>query len=245
MSHSPAMNARAAILAVALLAVAAGPSEFAYASDDAVFANYNSTNRVCESDGSGGFVCSDVSADQNLTGGVALGYIDGDPHLDAVFANESDERNRVCFGDGVGGFANCAEVSTDEDFSKAVALGYINGDQSLDIVFANLNDPDRVCLGDGGGGFNCSAVSAETRQTTAVALGLVDGDANLDAVFGDLGVNRVCLGDGSGGFVCNNVGAAILSTEGVAAAVLFLASREAEFCSGTIIDVIGASYLRS
>lgn len=31
----------------------------------------------------------------------------------------------------------------------------------------------------------------------------------------------------------------------VAAAVLFLASEEAEFCTGTIIDVNGASYLRS
>jgi len=31
----------------------------------------------------------------------------------------------------------------------------------------------------------------------------------------------------------------------VAHAVLFLASTGAEFCSGTIIDVNGASYLRS
>jgi len=31
----------------------------------------------------------------------------------------------------------------------------------------------------------------------------------------------------------------------VAAAVPFLASRDAEFCSGAIIDVNGASYLRS
>ena len=46
--------------------------------------------------------------------------MDGDGNLDAVFANFR-ERNRVCLGDGAGGFT-CVDVSIDTDFSRGVAL---------------------------------------------------------------------------------------------------------------------------
>ena len=44
--------------------------------------------------------------------GVALGLLDGYSNLDAVFANNG-EVNRVCLGDGMGGFSSCADVSAD------------------------------------------------------------------------------------------------------------------------------------
>jgi carbon monoxide dehydrogenase subunit G len=171
---------------------------------DAVFANYNETNRVCLGDGSGGFTCSDVSADVNWSFGVALGFVDGDTNLDAVFANF--QTNRVCLGDGSGGFT-CSDVSPEMDNSKDVSLGFVNGDTNLDAVFANYNEANRVCLGDGSGGFTCSDVGPYTNLSFGVALGFVDGDTNLDAVFANYNeANRVCLGDGSGGFTCSDVG---------------------------------------
>ena len=75
----------------------------------------------------------------------------------AVFANNF-EINRVCLGDGVGGFA-CSDVGTDTGESYGVALGYVNVDANLDAVFANRKQINRVCLGDGAGGFSCREVS--------------------------------------------------------------------------------------
>ena len=181
---------------------------------DAVFANgldISQANRVCLGDGMGGFTCSDISMDANETAGVALGDVNGDANLDAVFATGffSAEENRVCLGDGTGGFT-CSAVSADTNFTLNVALGDVNGDANLDAVFANAGGAtNRVCLGDGMGGFTCSDVSMDTNISLGVALGYVDGDANLDAVFANGGLtteaNQVCLGDGTGGFTCSDV----------------------------------------
>jgi len=127
--------------------------------------------------------------------------LDKDNNADTVFANAS-QVNRVCLGDGSGGFSSCSNVSADTNQSTGVAVGFIDGDSNLDAVFANFEQVNRVCLGDGSGGFSsCSNVSADTNQSAGVALGFIDGDSNLDAVFANASqVNRVCLGDGSGGF---------------------------------------------
>ena len=194
-------------LIVSVLVVALGTFGMASASDDVVFASfYDQTNRVCLSDGIGGFTCRDVSADANDTWAVALGLIDGDPFLDVVLAN-LDQVNRVCFGDGFGGFIDCADVSADINVSNGVALGLIDGDQNLDAIFAEQSERNRVCLGDGLGGFTCSDVSADTNRSNGVALGFVNGDVNLDLVVanGSGQANRLCLGDGSGGFTCSDL----------------------------------------
>ena len=98
---------------------------------DAVFANFSNPhvpnlqgpNRICLGDGTGGFTCSDVSPDFNISYDVALGDVNGDTSLDAVFAN-LDEPNRICLGDGTGGFT-CSDVSDDTNDSLDVALGAI------------------------------------------------------------------------------------------------------------------------
>jgi hypothetical protein len=59
----------------------------------------------------------------NTSNDVALGFVDGDSNLDAVFANAGGSpENRACLGDGSGSFA-CSGVSTDANTSTAVALG--------------------------------------------------------------------------------------------------------------------------
>ena len=184
---------------------------------DAVFAN-RGTNRVCLGNDAGGSACRDASTDMNTTEGVALGFVDGDPHLDAVFGNAGvAETNRVCLGNGAGGFA-CSDVSTDLDNSRDVALGLVDGNQDLDAVFGNFLEPNRLCRGNGNGGFlPCSNISADMNRTEGVALGLVDGNSTLDAVFANFGQrNRVCLGDGNGGFACSDVSVDSNESTGVA-----------------------------
>jgi hypothetical protein len=141
---------------------------------DAVFANVTDStvegdsNRLCLGDGSGGFTCGDVSSDTNITRGVALGDIDGDGDLDAVFANFA-QQNRVCVVDGSGRIA-CSDVSSDTNDTQGVALGDIDGDGDLDAVFANSRQPNRVCLGDKLGGFVCNSTSDEADDTPGVAV---------------------------------------------------------------------------
>lgn len=160
-------------------------------------------NQVCLADGRGGFAgCSDVSEDEGFSFKPALGDLDGDGALDAVFAMSLFEPNRICLGDGKGGFSGCAEVSSDAFDSTGVALGDVNGDGGLDAVFANSGDPSRVCLGTGSGGFtDCRNVSSFAGDATAVALGDLDGDGRQDGVLAVGGApNQACLGDGAGGF---------------------------------------------
>ena len=169
-----------------------------------------------------------MSADTNNSRGLALGDVNGDGNLDAVFANEN-QANRVCLGDGDGTFDDvpCANISADTNFSFGVSLGDVNGDGDLDALFANNDgisgEVNRVCLGDGDGTFDdvpCANISADTNDSFGLALGDVNGDGDLDAVFANNGVaNRVCLGDGDGTFDgggCSDISADANVSVGVA-----------------------------
>ncbi|MCH8316638.1 MAG: VCBS repeat-containing protein, partial [Planctomycetes bacterium] len=68
-----------------------------------------------------GITTLSVSTDTNNTRGVVLGDVDGDGDLDVVFANFG-EKNRVCLGDGNGGFV-CTDLSSDTSSTIGVALG--------------------------------------------------------------------------------------------------------------------------
>ena len=140
--------------------------------------------------------------------------LNGDGFVDAVFTAKQDF-NQVCYGDGTGAFTSCVDVKGAGQFlmsntfnTTAAALGDWDGD--LDIVFAINNDPNRVCLNDGGGDFNsgtgCVDLHAAVFDSEDVAVGDIDGDTFLDIVFangGDAGAptnrqNQVCFG-GNGG----------------------------------------------
>ncbi len=205
---------------VAVGLINADPFPDAVFADDPSLPNFPARNRVCLGDGAGGFSCSDVSDDTNRSLGVALGHVNADAHLDAIFANLTT-RNRACLGNGAGGFT-CVDVDTDSDPSLAVALGHVNADPYLGAVFANGFEPNKVCLGDGGGGFICAPVSPDAANSTDVALGHVDADPHLDAVFSnnsgpfDPLPSRVCLGDGTGGFTCSDLAPGTAGRSGVA-----------------------------
>lgn len=100
-------------------------------------------NAVClgNGDGSGGFSCSNVNSDTNFTSDVALGFINGDADLDAVFSNWGNAKpNRVCLGNGSGVFS-CSDIIGEIGSSRQVALGLLDGDVNLDAVFANFGSP--------------------------------------------------------------------------------------------------------
>lgn len=184
---------------------------------DAVFAMSGSTpvNRLCLGDGAleVTLTCSDIVSAQNADSfGVALGDIDGDGNLDAVFATRSGtSRSVACLGDGTD-LSDCSEIAGTERNALDVALGDVNNDGNLDAVFANrspLSTLNTVCLGNGATSvaFTCADVSNDAHLSAGVALGDVDNDGNVDAVFANLfDTNRVCLGDGTGSLDdCSNV----------------------------------------
>ena len=204
------------LLPLLLIFILSPYASLTHASLNTIFANFDQPNRTCLGDGTGGFTCSDVSADTDDSSDVALDDVNGDTFLDAVFANTNFDANRVCLGDGTGGFT-CSNVSADTNSSFGVALGDVNGDTFLDAVFTNFFDFNRICLGDGAGGFTCSDVSADINNSSGVALGDVNGDTFLDAVFANFfDSNRVCLGDGADGFTCSDVSADTNDSRGVA-----------------------------
>ena len=171
---------------------------------DAVFANSDegaisgggAANVVCLNRRSGDDVdCRAISSDTQETIGVALGDVDGDGDLDAVFANRT-EHNAVCLNDD--GFASdqpCRKIASAENGSRGVALGNVDGDGDLDAVFANgePNWTNTVCLNDGGFAERqpCDPIGTNNNQSFRVALGDVDDDGDLDAVFANGGFARL------------------------------------------------------
>ncbi len=169
-----------------------------------------SPNTVWLNDGTGRFTDSGQLLGEEFehTGAVALGDLDGDGDLDAIFGNEP--LSTVWLNNGAGGFSKHGEYQMMPDSmgymaSKAVSLGDVNGDGSLDVFVGNccrgeygISGPstgyirkgygdsyNTVWLNDGSGRFTDSGQLLGNESTLAVALGDVDGDGDLDAFVGN------------------------------------------------------------
>lgn len=150
---------------------------------DAMFANVERLpgvdpqhNRACLGNGHGTFVCHDISPHAERSVRVALGDLDGDKDLDAVFANTNQQPNRACFNTGSGSF-ECHQIDSARFASSDVALVDLDGDKTLDVVFASSChvghrvEPNRACLNTGAGAFSCGDVSGDLTASSSVAVG--------------------------------------------------------------------------
>lgn len=114
---------------------------------------------------------------------IALGPIDGDPHIDLLTVSDNGEISvRMGLGDGTFG----SGVGTSVVASLCgLVLGDINGDSLLDLAVTLYNSNQIQALtGDGNGDFTLSDVRTVTRLSTHCrpALADVDADDLLDLV---------------------------------------------------------------
>jgi len=90
---------------------------------DAVFSKKSWFSAACLNNGTGSFSCHDVGSaevDKHNSNDVALADINGDGHIDAVFANKREESDHACLNDGTGVFT-CGAVGSEDTGSAAVA----------------------------------------------------------------------------------------------------------------------------
>ncbi len=143
--------------------------------------------------------------------------------LDLVFANYSNQRNRICLNDGMSPPTyTCADVSTDAFDTIGVDIAELDGNPGADIAFANRNQRNRICLNSGVGTFTCSDVNTQSNNSLDVAVGDFDGVNGIDFAIANFTSteNKVCLNNGSGSFTCSNVSTDGNDTRSVAAANL-------------------------
>lgn len=115
---------------------------------------------------------------------VALGDLDNDGDLDAIFATL--EAEAVWLNDGQGNFSpHPTAPAFGAGASLDVALGDLNGDGFFDAVVVNTDgEPETVWLNDGTGAFfpHPTTPAFGSQDSTSVAIGDVDGDLDLDVV---------------------------------------------------------------
>jgi uncharacterized repeat protein (TIGR01451 family) len=98
-------------------------------------------NRVWLNDGAGNFSDSGQRLGNAFTQGAALGDVDGDGDLDAVFAGD----DQVWLNDGTGNFSE-GERPLGHAGGYGLALGDLDGDGDLDAIFAGGRDGSEIWL---------------------------------------------------------------------------------------------------
>ena len=163
---------------------------------DLVAGNLGQANRAYINDGVGDpfdtlVEGTDISADTDITKGIALGDLDRDGDLDVVVANGASpiptEPNRLYLNDGVGDPFDTAsgfDVSADSDTTSAVVLADLDRDGDLDVVASNHGSLSRLYL-NGSTPAPIAGLSDNTQRfggntTISAALGDMDGDGDLD-----------------------------------------------------------------
>lgn len=140
--------------------------------------------------------------------GLAVGDIDGDGDLDAIYGNHSGG-NTVFTNDGSGNFSDSGQ-SLDTNDTDAVELADIDGDGDLDAIFLNKGAGDTVWRNNGSGVFTDTGQSLGNNDGTGAAVADFDLDGDLDFVTANLdAANRLWLNNGSGTFTMStqNLGA--------------------------------------
>ncbi|MBN1665848.1 MAG: PD40 domain-containing protein [Anaerolineales bacterium] len=137
---------------------------------------------------------------------AALGDLDGDGDLDAVFANPMSNAAAVWLNDGHGTFVDTGQQLT--QYGHGVVLADFDHDSDLDtfITCHNFIKPRSIYLNDGNAIFQDTAQDLGDKSISGVDLNLIDlnNDGNLDVhvVYFDFDglPDKVYLNDGTGTF---------------------------------------------
>jgi hypothetical protein len=161
------------------------------------------------------FVAQGAGYGPAVTFQIALGDLDGDGDLDAVFANQGMTPSRVLLNDGHGVYAYTSQLLTAQ--GHGAALGDLDADGDLDLVIACASlggpgNPSKVYLNDGRAAFadTNQALGDTMLSGNLVQLADVDGDGDLDAFIafltipGRVFVGRIYLNDGVGSFASSS-----------------------------------------
>lgn len=142
-----------------------------------------------------------VPADAGLPfsqSGALAGDLDGDRHLDVLFAGLGPPV--ALFGDGAGGFDRATAAPTALIFPRA--LCDFDGDGDLDVLAEHPAGGPRIGCNDGTGNFATVQIlpgAAPTALRTAAAVDL-DGDGGIDVLTIEGNAIVALRSDGHGGF---------------------------------------------
>lgn len=140
---------------------------------------------------------------------VALGDLDGDGDLDAVFAN-MNMRSEIWMNDGAGRFTRSSQIIGNE--AHGIGIGDLDGDGDLDLVLTPASDSEasRIYFNDGIGRFTRAGhdLGDAPIVANAVALFDVEGDGDLDIGVYYFAGQRHCrlyMNDGTGQFTLTDL----------------------------------------
>ncbi len=159
------------------------------------------------------FSCHAQTYGSARTQQIALGDLDSDGNLDAVFSNMGFDSSRVLLNDGQAAFTYTDQKLT--DIAHGIALGDLDSDGDLDLFFSGAGftwdgvtyyRQNRIYFNDGAAHFTDSGqdLGDVDLSGTGVHLIDIDCDGDLDAHVNyyeaPLTIGRIYLNDGSGMF---------------------------------------------
>ncbi len=230
-------------LVAAGLVAAAGLSQPAVPTDDALVGSFDEKDTFYANIGTGAFLPSQTHSKETLTLGMASGDFDGDGDLDAFSANieqlgaglvTGPAENLVFLNDGQGNFTvNQAGSGTND--SADVAVADLTGDGRPEAFVVNRDHQNIVYRNTGGGSFAQADANVATNTSESVALADFDGDGDKDAVIANAAAeqNQLYYNDGSGFFVRDVISTTMDTSTGAAAA---------DFDQDGDMDVIVSNY---
>ena len=127
---------------------------------------------------------------------LALGDLDGDNDLDAVFSGQ------IWLNDGAGTFTQKEQDEGLNSYKVEIALQDVDGDDDLDLIAA-MSGPNEIWLNSGGAVFSNSGQTLGETMSWALAAGDVDDDEDLDILFASDGGHKLYLNNGSGVFTAS------------------------------------------
>lgn len=152
-------------------------------------------------DGDGNFSLG-FTFEGDMSWDVAVGDVNGDGEVDAVFANNGGGRATLYLGDGDGTFTEVPDaLSATTATHSGITLADLDGDGDLDLVQVFSDKNAEVLLNDGAGNFTSTGQTDIAAFGWRLTAGDLDDDGDLDIVSTwELGEEALWINDGTGHF---------------------------------------------